>query len=88
MRISQPSELRTAGWACATARAVEAPQRPPTSAGDHRPGFVGLAAPRRPPPPQEVGGMSQRRRLSAAWNVFVKVFVDHDNADNRRIEKE
>lgn len=50
MRISQPSELRTAGWACATARAVEAPQRPPTSAGDHRPGFVGLAAPRRPPP--------------------------------------
>lgn len=40
------------------------------------------------PPPQEVGGMSQRRRLSAAWNVFVKVFVDHDNADNRRIEKE
>lgn len=55
MRISQPSELRTAGWACATARAVEAPQRPPTSAGDHRPGFVGLAAPRRPPPPAGSG---------------------------------
>lgn len=22
------------------------------------------------------------------WNVFVKVFVDHDNANNRRREKE
>lgn len=71
MRISQPSELRAAGWACASARAVEAPRRPPTSAGDHRPGFVGGRLPSPSPrPPQEVGGTSREGEAPCGLECF------------------
>lgn len=58
------------------------------------PVFVGFQSPLSPlspcpSPSQEMEGMFKKEEGSAvAWNVFVKVFVDHDNANNRKREKE